>query len=64
MCSSMNNESESFGTETNPIVIEDDNSPLGSELKPIMIYFEDHSSSINEQLQYDPGTELIATPES
>lgn len=44
-------------------MIEED-SQSGSELNPIVIYFdEDHSSSPNEQLQTDLETELIATPE-
>ena len=50
-----------LGTEANPIVIEDDPGPLGSEFNPVAIHVEeDHSYSETEQLSYDGDTGIIA----
>lgn len=60
-----NRDSDEFGFEANPIVI-NDSEPLGSPSSPIIIHCDESSFGIDRlsgQRSYDSDTEIMRTPE-
>jgi hypothetical protein len=50
-----------LGTEANPIIIEDNPTPLGSESNPIIIHIEEYCSySKTKRLSSNRDTEIIS----